>query len=1129
MALIKGENFTNTFTGTDEVDAIHGYGDNDYLNGNYANDTLYVGYSDDTLVGYSDADTIARGSGNGAGYDANGVVTYAAVPTNADLEEEAEEWMEHAGIAANPEASLVLAHNSEKQASISSDALNPTSGGTYNQVTGNAAAGEEFSPLPYYTINGIADYLRKGYWDSTDSHYRSFNMGDSAISGNNGTLYYNTSGFSDISGAGTDGDGLTAPRRALVDDALDYLGEILGINFVKTTDTGSDVDIFYKDNASGAKSNSKLFNSLGNGTDNHHYINYSWVNVNANWEGGTSNANDYTYQTIIHETLHALGLGHPGPYNLTATYITDSTQATSNNNIYLNDSWQQTIMSYFSQTGNTTIDADHNYLITVMAADIEALRDYYGSSAFTGDTIYGFNTNISTSESEVMADFQLYADKNAFCIIDDGGVDALDFSGYSADQRINLAVASGTSTVGSISDIGGQEGNMTIAVGTVIEQAVGGSGDDTIIGNSAVNVLTGGAGSDSLYGYSGNDILSGGDGEDTLSGSSGNDTLYGGDENDTLNGGSGTDKLYGGNGNDTLSGSTGDDVFYGDDGNDTLSGGDGNDSSDGGTGDDTINGNSGNDTLNGKWGNDTLDGGEGSDSMLGGSGDDLYYVDSTGDSVSEADDSGTDRVNTYINNYSLPGNVENLYMYGTAVTGYGNALDNIVSGTDGDNYLYGYAGNDTLHGYAGTDFLNGMTGDDAMYGFAGNDTYVVNSSGDVVSESFGSGTDTVNAYISYTLPDSIEQLYLLGSAPNGYGNSLDNRIFGSDLSNSLRGYNGNDTLYGYKGSDTMNGGAGNDTMYGGAGSDTYYVDSTADGVVEASDAGTDTVRSYITGYTLTDNVEILRLYSTAANGFGNELGNTIYGNGSDNDLYGYAGNDFLYGYGGNDYLNGGTGSDTMSGGTGNDTYYVNTTSDTVFEDADAGTDRVYAYASFTLAANVENLYLRSTATNGIGNSLNNSIGGNANANLLSGGGGNDILDGYGGNDTLTGGAGNDTLKGGTGLDLFVFSESGAGNRDTISSFSHADDTIVLRDFLDGLTNSNIKGLSFTSNVLNTGSYVEGTGSTGNGTESSGIYNNTTTGEIWYNPTSNTAGDSVLICTVGAAAASLDNTDFGYAA
>jgi len=87
----------------------------------------------------------------------------------------------------------------------------------------------------------------------------------------------------------------------------------------------------------------------------------------------------------------------------------------------------------------------------------------------------------------------------------------------------------------------------------------------------------------------------------------------------------------------------------------------------------------------------------------------------------------------------------------------------------------------------------------------------------------------------------------------------------------------------------------------------------------------------------------------------------------------------------------------------------------------------------------------------------------------------------------------------------------------------------LRDFLDGLTNSNIKGLSFTSNVLNTGSYVEGTGSTGNGTESSGIYNNTTTGEIWYNPTSNTAGDSVLICTVGAAAASLDNTDFGYAA
>jgi len=64
---------------------------------------------------------------------------------------------------------------------------------------------------------------------------------------------------------------MTTDRRALVDDALDYLGEILGINFVQTTHTDSKVDIFYKDNGSGSYSNAKLFNTLGNGTDNHRH------------------------------------------------------------------------------------------------------------------------------------------------------------------------------------------------------------------------------------------------------------------------------------------------------------------------------------------------------------------------------------------------------------------------------------------------------------------------------------------------------------------------------------------------------------------------------------------------------------------------------------------------------------------------------------------------------------------------------------------------------------------------------------------------------------------------------------------------------------------------------------------
>jgi hypothetical protein len=94
-----------------------------------------------------------------------------------------------------------------------------------------------------------------------------------------------------------------------------------------------------------------------------------------------------------------------------------------------------------------------------------------------------------------------------------------------------------------------------------------------------------------------------------------------------------------------------------------------------------------------------------------------------------------------------------------------------------------------------------------------------------------------------------------------------------------------------------------------------------------------------------------------------------------------------------------------------------------------------------------------------------------------------------------------------------------------------DDTIVLMDILDGAEDSSITGLCFNdSNVLSSCWYFEGTGFNGNGTQLSGIYNDTTTGSVWYNPTSNSAGDSVLICIVGSAtAASLDSTDFVYAA
>ncbi|OPY89219.1 MAG: Bifunctional hemolysin/adenylate cyclase precursor [Syntrophus sp. PtaU1.Bin208] len=698
--------------------------------------------------------------------------------------------------------------------------------------------------------------------------------------------------------------------------------------------------------------------------------------------------------------------------------------------------------------------------------------------------------------------------------------------------------------------------------------------DDTVKGSNGSDYLESFAGNDTLYGLDGDDTLYGLDGNDFLNGGSGGDTLFGGNGDDTLYGLGGNDFLDGGKGSDAMAGGTGDDAYYMDNAGDvviealdsgtdrvkatfdytlgdnvenldlavTVKNGTGNSLSNtikGNSEANSLSGLSGNDTLYGYGGNDTLDGGAGSDTMVGGDGDDIYSVDNEGDVVKEVSRPGKDRVNASLD-YTLGDNVENLYLYGSAVTGIGNRLSNAIQGNGNDN---------TLYGLGGSDILDGGSGSDTMVGGNGSDLYYVDNAGDVVVEASGAGTDGVEATVDYTLGDNLENLNIYGSAVTGTGNGLNNSIYGNNNANILSGLSGNDTLSGGDGSDILNGGSGGDRMTGGNGNDTYYVDNADDVVSEGPDAGTDSVhstRDFVMGY----NLENLYLYGSAKFGIGNELKNTIQGNDNANTLSGQSGNDILYGLGGSDILDGGSGRDKMTGGTGDDTYYAESVGDVVVEDADAGTDRVNATLNYTLGDNVEKLYLYDSATTGTGNSLNNTIAGNSNdnylggrsgndtlngldgADTLNGGSGNDKLNGGAGNDDLYGGAGNDALIGGAGQDRFVFFETGATNQDNIIDFSHTDDTIVLKDILDGLDNNRIRGLSFDVNdVLRAYHYFEGAGETGSGVnDTSGIYNDTATGNIYYNPTSSNAGDSVLICTVGVStAASLNNTDFVYPA
>lgn len=369
------------------------------------------------------------------------------------------------------------------------------------------------APGPAASLQTLANYLRLGYWQAAGTIPRQFNLGSTGTNPNSGEIRYNLSGWNfDTDGNGTldgDPDGLTTARRDLVREVFKLYQATLGIRFVETTATDTSVDIFFTDNDPGSAYAYTAGSTSSSGID------YSVINVSSDWYSGLSGFDTYTVQTVLHEVGHVLGLGHQGLYNGTGAYATDA--------VYANDSWQASMMSYFSQTQNPTTGASYAFLQSPMSVDWLALDDIYRSygygiaNAFNGDTTYGVGTTISPLVSRLWNEFSTYADTTAYTIVDASGYDTLDVSNFTAPQWINLAPSQAGSTTPSISNIGGSIGNLTLGVGTVIEAAIGGTGNDNFFGNAAANTFRGGGGDDSFTDSFGSDIYFGDAGTDSLS------------------------------------------------------------------------------------------------------------------------------------------------------------------------------------------------------------------------------------------------------------------------------------------------------------------------------------------------------------------------------------------------------------------------------------------------------------------------------------------------------------------------------------------------------------------------------------------------------------------------------------
>ncbi len=671
------------------------------------------------------------------------------------------------------------------------------------------------------------------------------------------------------------------------------------------------------------------------------------------------------------------------------------------------------------------------------------------------------------------------------------------------DVIVELA-GQGTDTVQTATSLvlGEQLENLTLT-GTAAVNATGNELANTLTGNAADNVLDGQGGADRLVGAAGNDIYRvdslsdavvevAAQGTDTVLASVSGHTLAANVENLTL-----VDGASSGTGN------TGANVLSA---NSALAS--------------SLNGGAGNDTLIGGAAQDTLVGGTGNDLMLGGAGDDSYVVDATADVITEQAGDGIDSVSSGVS-YTLGENIENLSLTGiTAINGTGNAGANSLSGNSAANVL------------------NGLAGADVMTGLGGGDTYVVDDAGDLVVEALNQGTDLVQASVSHTLADNVENLTLIGTAAiNATGNALANTLTGNAADNVL------------------DGGAGIDRLIGGAGNDSYLIDSISDGVTENAGQGTDTVLARVSGYTLATNVENLTLAGAAISGTGNAAANVITGNTLASNLNGGAGNDRLIGQAGNDTLTGAAGTDTLEGGAGNDSYVVDAATDVIVEQTGGGLDSVTSAVTYTLAANVENLTLTGTlAINATGSAEANTLTGNSGANVLDGGAGADTMTGGLGNDTyivdhagdvvnealnqgtegvqasvshvlaanvenltLTGtaadaggnalvnriignasanridsGLGNDTLTGGAGNDQFIFDTApGTANIDTITDFTLGDLLVLDASVFAG---TGLHNQSLDATMLR-----QGAGITTAGDANDHLIFNTTAGTLFYDP------------------------------
>ena len=390
----------------------------------------------------------------------------------------------------------------------------------------------------------------------------------------------------------------------------------------------------------------------------------------------------------------------------------------------------------------------------------------------------------------------------------------------------------------------------------------------------------------------------------------------------------------------------------------------------------TFHGNGGNDLLVGGNGNNVFYGDAGNNSLYGGSGTDIFYLNAGSNFVEGC---GGNDVAVFSTTQAQASVVHNADGTTTVTTPTGTTILTDV---------------ETLRFTDATVSLTGAPPPAILAGTAGADTFVVNAASSIILDQVNGDND--QAFVSvngWTVSPNVEIARLSGNATMVTANDTGVQLVANPvLASTLVGGAGNDVFWGGLGADIMIGGAGDDIfrpgggaadMTGGAGNDQYVIGNAAQQVHELPGGGIDTAWVTVNGWTVADNVEIVRLVApglsvtlgtSGAQVVAAASGSTITAAAGDNVFWSSNGTDVFVGGSGNDIFYGGTGTGSFTGGAGNDAFVVKSLNTTLIENPNGGYDTAWVTVSnFVLPDNIEEGRLAGTA---------NFITGSATANQL---------------------------------------------------------------------------------------------------------------------------------------------------